>query len=90
MDRAVNAHGHYNSYHEGYAVILEEVDELWDEVKRQAHVRSDQQIYNESYDIAIAALKMAFLAKQRLDDNTAPEEAYPSKADIIYDGREDQ
>lgn len=25
--------GPFNSHHEGYAVILEELDELWDEVK---------------------------------------------------------
>lgn len=25
----------FNSVHEGYAVILEEIDELWDEVKKK-------------------------------------------------------
>ena len=25
----------FNSYHEAYAVILEEVDELWDEIKKK-------------------------------------------------------
>lgn len=31
--RAMTKHPPLNSPHEGYAVILEEVDELWDEVK---------------------------------------------------------
>jgi hypothetical protein len=31
--KAVSKFGAFNSAHEGYAVILEEVDELWDEIK---------------------------------------------------------
>jgi hypothetical protein len=33
IERAVRKHGPMNSPHEAYAVIQEEVDELWDEVK---------------------------------------------------------
>ena len=33
LDRATAKFGAFNSTHEGYAVILEELDELWDEVK---------------------------------------------------------
>jgi len=35
VDRAVTKHGHYNSPHEAYGVLLEEVDEFFDEVKKQ-------------------------------------------------------
>ena len=36
VDRARKKHPKsFNSFHEGYAVILEEMDELWDEVKRK-------------------------------------------------------
>lgn len=35
LERARAKHGDFNSGHEGYAVILEELDELWDEVKAQ-------------------------------------------------------
>jgi hypothetical protein len=35
LDRAVRKHGPIASAHEGYAVILEELDEFWDEVKKQ-------------------------------------------------------
>jgi len=34
IERAVKKHGPMHSPHEGYAVIKEEVDELWDDVKR--------------------------------------------------------
>lgn len=46
--RAAIKHKPMNSPHEGYAVLLEEVDELWDHVKadtgrsREAHVESIQ------------------------------------------------
>ena len=33
--RALGKFGAFNSPHEGYAVILEEMDELWDEIKRK-------------------------------------------------------
>ena len=33
--RAYTIHGPYASYHEAYAVLLEEVDEMWDEIKKR-------------------------------------------------------
>ena len=45
----------YNSAHEGYAVILEELDELWDEVK---HNRST--LY-EAEAAQVAATAIRFL-----------------------------
>lgn len=32
--KATRLHKPFNSSHEGYSVILEELDELWDEVKK--------------------------------------------------------
>ena len=34
-------YGAFNSTHEGYAVILEELDELWDEVRKKEPSKSD-------------------------------------------------
>lgn len=33
LDNASHAYGPFNSPHEGYAVILEELDEMWDDIK---------------------------------------------------------
>ena len=35
LDRATKLHGPMKSAHEAYSVILEEVDEFWDEVKKR-------------------------------------------------------
>ena len=49
----------FNSVHEGYAVILEELDELWEECKRGA---SDQQLLREEA-IHVAAMAIRFIAE---------------------------
>jgi len=33
LDRATKEYGPFNSCHEGYAILLEEVEELWEEIK---------------------------------------------------------
>jgi len=37
-ERATQKFGTFNSTHEGYAVIKEELDELWDDIKANADV----------------------------------------------------
>jgi len=56
-DEACAKHGDFNSLHEAYAVILEEVDEFWDEVKKKKEVRDSERIREELIDIAAACLK---------------------------------
>lgn len=34
LDKAIALHGPMRGFHEAYAVILEELDEVWEEVKR--------------------------------------------------------
>ncbi len=34
-DRGLSIYGEFNSYHEAYAVIKEEFDELWDKIKNK-------------------------------------------------------
>lgn len=45
----------FNSAHEGYAVLLEEVDELWHEVKKNDPTRSREEA------IQVAAMAIRFI-----------------------------
>lgn len=55
LRKAESKHAGYNSLHEAYAVILEEVDELWDEVRKQSSARSPEDIRKELVQIATCA-----------------------------------
>lgn len=52
-------HGPFASPHEMYAVIFEELCELFDEVRLREHERSDVRLMRELVDIASAALRAA-------------------------------
>ena len=45
----------FNSCHEGYAVILEELDELWDEIKKKSPDKD--QLRLEARQIAAMAIR---------------------------------
>lgn len=47
----------FNSSHEGYAVIKEELDELWDEIKNDKHPRSKMNQKDEAIQVAAMAIK---------------------------------
>lgn len=51
--QATKKFGPFNSHHEGYAVILEELDELWDEVKANNHSLA----IGEAIQVAAMALR---------------------------------
>ena len=53
--RARAKHAPLNSGHEGYAVILEELDELWDAV------RADNFDHAKDEAIQVAAMALAFI-----------------------------
>lgn len=55
--RAEAKHPPMNSAHEGYAVLLEEVDELWEEVRRQTGDRSGEAMRAECVQIAAMAVR---------------------------------
>jgi hypothetical protein len=55
--RAMKKNGPQHSAHEGYAVILEELDELWDEVKLNPSKRSDAELRKEAMQTAAMALR---------------------------------
>ena len=56
LSRARKKHAPMNSIHEGYAVLLEEVDELWDEIKKQDPEPSF--VRKEAVHVASMAIRM--------------------------------
>lgn len=55
----------FNSAHEGYAVIKEELDELWDEIKKNGEKRDLQSMRKEA--IQIGAMALAFILDLKLE-----------------------
>jgi len=48
-----------NSVHEGYAVILEEIEEFWTEVKRKQTEHDSDAMYAELVQVAAMAVRTA-------------------------------
>ena len=47
----------FNSAHEGYAILLEQVDELWEAVRLQYGASRDDAIRHEAVQVAAMALR---------------------------------
>jgi hypothetical protein len=60
LNRASDKFGRFASSHEGYAVILEELDELWEEVRKQYDVRSNERMRKEAIQVAAMAMRFVF------------------------------
>jgi uncharacterized protein YydD (DUF2326 family) len=57
LRRARAEHDNYNSLHEAYAVIKEELDEFWEEVRKKTAQRSAEQCRTELVQIACTAVR---------------------------------
>jgi hypothetical protein len=57
--RAAKQHRPINSVHEGYAVILEELDEFWEEVRKKRERRSKEDMRKELVQIAAMCWRTA-------------------------------
>ena len=57
VDDAVKLNKPYNSPHEGYAVILEELDELKTEVWKKHHLRDQDLMAAEAIHVAATAIR---------------------------------
>lgn len=56
------ARSHYppiNTIHEGYAIILEEMDEFWYQVKKRPNARDPHLLYHELIQIAAMCMRTA-------------------------------
>ena len=60
---AVSKFGPFSSAHEGYAVILEELDEMWTEIKRNDIRRAREEA------VQVAAMAIRFLVDTREGDD---------------------
>jgi len=61
--RAQSIHGDFHSLHEGFAALLEEHDELWDQLKKKhpdldAVIDEAIQVAAMGYKIAVHAMRM--------------------------------
>lgn len=55
IDRATAKHGPFGTAHHGYAVILEELDEAWDEIKANNNARTREEM------VQVAACAIRYL-----------------------------
>ncbi len=55
--RASRLYPKFHSNHEGYAVIKEELDELWDEIKQSKETRGNDKMKKELIQIAAMAIR---------------------------------
>lgn len=59
IEAARSKHRPINSAHEGYSVILEELDEFWEEVRKKRSERSRERMVAELVQIAAMAQRTA-------------------------------
>lgn len=59
LRKARDGHARLNSLHEAYAVILEEVDELWELVRRKRQDRTPEAVLEELVQIGAMAQRAA-------------------------------
>jgi len=57
IDRGARKHGKFNSAHEGFAVLLEEVDELRSEVWKKIKLRDPRAMRAEARQVAAIAVR---------------------------------
>jgi hypothetical protein len=57
LNVATQLHGPFHSAHEGYAVIKEELDELWDEIKLKSSERNPVNLREEAVQVAAMAIR---------------------------------
>lgn len=59
-EKAKSKYPPFHSYHEGYAVIKEELDELWDEIKKEKSTLGPN-LKMEKEAIQVSAMAIRFL-----------------------------
>lgn len=57
LNRATEMNGPFASAHEGYAILLEEMDELKEEIWKKAKLRDKNKMRTEAIQIAAMAIR---------------------------------
>ena len=57
LDSAIDKFPSFKSPHEGYAILLEEVDELWEEIKKSKLSSDRIQMRKEAIQVATMAIR---------------------------------
>lgn len=57
LRHALLQHPRMRSHHEGYAIVLEELDELWDEIKQKPLYRNQELMRKEAIQLAAMAVR---------------------------------
>lgn len=60
VDKAMNKYPEMKSPHEGYAILLEEVDELWDLVKAKQDRHDLLSMRKEAIQVAAMAIRFVY------------------------------
>ena len=68
LDSANNKYPAFHSTHEGYAVLREEIDELWDEIKVSKSTNANRLMVNEAVQVAAMAIKFIENLYQNVSD----------------------
>jgi len=55
IQKAESKFDNFHSAHEGYGIIKEEFEELWDEIKLKSH--NYKRMYEEASDVACTAIR---------------------------------
>lgn len=66
---AVKSHPRFNSRHEGYAILLEEVEELWEVIKKNHIKEPDSKIKMKKEAIQVCAMSLRFINECCGDEN---------------------
>ncbi|RYD63100.1 MAG: hypothetical protein EOP83_13005 [Verrucomicrobiaceae bacterium] len=68
VTKATNLYGPFNSTHEGYGVLAEEVDELWDDIK----ANRTQHAAVEAVQVAAMAVRFVVDCPKWMEDESEP------------------
>jgi NTP pyrophosphatase (non-canonical NTP hydrolase) len=63
---ATDKHGGFNSAHEAYGVLAEEVDEFWEEVRKKRRDRNIDAMQKELIQVAAVAVKYAAMLEAQI------------------------